>query len=440
MNRQILNFALCLLIGIAAPAQANDVDIEKIRSIVNTSDQAGALVKLEPLMRGDYLENAEAQFYYGRSLYGLKHYSDAKVCFDKALALGLEGWQEDTAKSELAIINSGPSVNTSSNAHGGLRGFLGIRLNHNVVHSVLPDSPSELARILPGDTILAIDTVSTKNMADKDIFDRLRGVSGSAVLLTILRGGKQYSSKVVRAYAAEEPGVEAVFQRPKLATRVSSAASGAVSAATSASANDQALVKVFRRTAETDAIRSQVLAAVARIPQNIKKRFASAGVTILIVPTVLEARRDLAGQKPRGYDNGGGYDNCGGMYMPSEKTIYVAERYGIQNQPYKLSRESYETTLHESGHALDSLTWDTTRTELSKAEEFTSVYKKESESLSNSSRSHVTYFLQSGDAGGAELFAELFVAICDPQAKDDYNVVKTFPRTYSYLQSLVQQQ
>jgi len=429
--------------------------MQALRDIAD-QENAKALVQLEPLVKGDYAENAEAQFYYGRSLFNLQRYSAAKVALEKSLSLGLDGWCEDVAKSDLVIINSGPSGSVSSASRGGLRGYLGMQLNKNVVQSVAPNSPAEQARILPGDTILAINKISVVSMAQKDIGVRLSGVVGSAVDLTIMRAGKTYSSRVTHAYASQGDNSSHIFEKSTITSSRTSESSqlkpsitarqqtaGIIKApgvSSNISASDQALVKVFRHTSETDAIKAQVLAAVSHIPQNIKDSFASAGVTILIAPTVLDARPDLANQKPRGYDNGGGYDNCGGMYMPSEKTIYVAEKYGIQSQPFKFNRRAYETTLHESGHAFDHLKYDQTRSDLSKTEEFLAIYKKESDSLSNSSRSGVTYFLQADGAGSAELFAELFVAICDPASNDPYCVVKAFPRTFDYLKKVIQSQ
>ncbi|MDR3615963.1 MAG: PDZ domain-containing protein [Candidatus Obscuribacterales bacterium] len=443
--KQTIHISLALATS-TAPVFAADLDMQTLRDFAN-QDNAKALVKLEPLVKGDDAENAEAQFYYGRCLFNLKRYSAAKVPLEKSLSLGLEGWCEDVAKSDLVIINAGPSGSKSSTNRGGLRGYLGIQLNKNVVQSVVPNSPAEQARILPGDTILTVNRVSVVSMTPKDIIARLSGVVGSTTDLTIMRAGKTYSSRVAHAYISQGDDSSPVFEKSSSESNPSDTsmqkAPGAVktaSASSNISASDQALVKVFRHTSETDAIKAHVLAAVSHIPQNIKDNFATAGVTILITPTILDARPDLANQKPRGYDNGGGYDNCGGMYMPSEKTIYVAEKEGIQSQPFKFNRRAYETTLHEGGHAFDHLNYDKTKSDISKTEEFLAIYKKESDSLSNSSRSGVTYFLQPDGAGSAELCAELFVAICDPGAKDPYGVVKAFPRTYDYLKKIIQSQ
>jgi C-terminal processing protease CtpA/Prc len=146
-------------------------------------------------------------------LFNLQRYSAAKVALEKSLSLGLDGWCKDVAKSDLVIINSGPSGSMSSTSRGGLRGYLGLQLNKNVVQAVAPNSPAEQVRILPGDTILAINKISVVSMVPKDILLRLGGVVGSAADLTIMRAGKTYSSRVTRAYASQGEDFSHIFEK-----------------------------------------------------------------------------------------------------------------------------------------------------------------------------------------------------------------------------------
>jgi len=90
-----------------------------------------------------------------------------------------------------------------------------MQLNKNVVQSVAPNSPAEQARILPGDTILAINKISVVSMAQKDIGVRLSGVVGSAVDLTIMRAGKTYSSRVTHAYASQGDNSSHILRSPR---------------------------------------------------------------------------------------------------------------------------------------------------------------------------------------------------------------------------------
>lgn len=161
---------------------------------------------------------------------------------------------------------------------------------------------------------------------------------------------------------------------------------------------------------------------------NVKSDFQSFGLTILLTPTKNEARPDLINQKPRGYDTGGGYDNCPGFFMPGEKKIYVAEKYGVYSQPFRVSDSVLETILHECGHAYDAM-----RADASKSEAFLTVYRQDCGKLTNESRRGVTYFLQADSAGPSELFADLFAFAMAPELKDESSVKTCFPLTYQFM-------
>lgn len=74
---------------------------------------------------------------------------------------------------------------------------------------VVRDAPEGLgsakAGLLPGDVILAIDGEDVRDMTPDDVRDRLRGVVGTTVRLTVERDGKIQHATVERA----------PFKRPK---------------------------------------------------------------------------------------------------------------------------------------------------------------------------------------------------------------------------------
>ena len=73
------------------------------------------------------------------------------------------------------------------------------------VSNVIPDGPADKAGVQEGDTVTAIDGISTKNMQLKTASSHLRGQLGAPVKLTILRGGQLLPAPitVVRAQIHE---------------------------------------------------------------------------------------------------------------------------------------------------------------------------------------------------------------------------------------------
>lgn len=64
---------------------------------------------------------------------------------------------------------------------------------------IIPDSPAENADLQAGDIIVAVDGVSCSEDNYYDILDLIRGESGTAVGLTVLRNGETLEIPVVRA-------------------------------------------------------------------------------------------------------------------------------------------------------------------------------------------------------------------------------------------------
>jgi len=73
------------------------------------------------------------------------------------------------------------------------------------VSNVIPDGPADKAGVQEGDTLTAIDGISTKNMKLQTASSHLRGQLGSPVKLTIVRGGQLLPAPitVVRAQIHE---------------------------------------------------------------------------------------------------------------------------------------------------------------------------------------------------------------------------------------------
>lgn len=74
-------------------------------------------------------------------------------------------------------------------------GGIGIRIGRKdgwpVVVTPLPNTPAFKANIYPGDRIIKIEDISTENMSDDEVVDKLRGKPGTKVKITIAREPKK---------------------------------------------------------------------------------------------------------------------------------------------------------------------------------------------------------------------------------------------------------
>lgn len=79
----------------------------------------------------------------------------------------------------------------TSGTYGGIGAHLGIRNNLLTVIAPIEDSPAFKAGLMPGDVILAIDGAKTQKMKFSESIDRIRGKTGTSVLLTVGREGEE---------------------------------------------------------------------------------------------------------------------------------------------------------------------------------------------------------------------------------------------------------
>ncbi|MBC8121853.1 MAG: PDZ domain-containing protein [Gemmatimonadaceae bacterium] len=70
------------------------------------------------------------------------------------------------------------------------------------VAGVVPNSPASKAGVQAGDTIAAVDGLSTEGLAQNDVPARLRGGVGTSVVLTLRRSGELLDVTLVREFLA----------------------------------------------------------------------------------------------------------------------------------------------------------------------------------------------------------------------------------------------
>lgn len=206
------------------------------------------------------------------------------------------------------------------------------------------------------------------------------------------------------------------------------------------------LVSIYRHTENTDRIVGLVKEGLSHISPNVKNSLVENGYRVLVAPMTM----DVAGSeetKPRGYNDGGSWDNVGGLFEPSNKRVIVGERVSWRNNPPQLNTMAASTVRHEIGHAYDQYmgkallnSWAISSSQL-----FRQMYAFDAQVFTNTQRRKFEYFVQPGGAGESELFAELFFANSLSPGEQAYRsdsareLAQAFPRTFALVKDIVDQ-
>lgn len=378
-----------------------------------------------------------------------------KKHIEEGLRLAPNSWRADGARRYLkklidAEANPVPVVSKDG------KGYTGLKIGHGgQIFGVIAGSPASKAGLLIGDKIESVDNVSTVGASFTTIANRIIGPVGTKVTLVILRGGKRYTSIVLRdtpvpeeqrhlAMESQKPEPSAEHARTR-ATTIWTPTSALTKKATTEiakkaipniapttpinapQANKPMVptiipIEIFRKTRDSETIEREVRITLSAMPKHVQESIKSAGLTVLIVPYILAYKPEFATEKPRGY-HGGSYENCRGLFSPSDKKIIVSERVSSGNHPMQLNPTAGYTTVHEIGHAFDSTGG------YSSSDDFIKAYEDDGKYLGNEQRNDHEYYLQKEQAGRSEMFAELFTAICAPGVDNRAKAMsKDFPR------------
>ncbi len=304
---------------------------------------------------------------------------------------------EDVKKTPDAVPKA-----VAGGSKGGRIGYIGLVLDGNQVREVIADSPAAKARILKGDLIMSVNNYPTSSLKGDAVGTAIHGVVGTAVSLVIRRGGKDYACSLVRSEAAQGSGVRPRFGVQSDQKSLTRDPAPAVNPAIKPDKTDQEMISIFRKSVSSEPAYNRVLQALHHIPETRRNELSKWGLKVVIAPTIVDAHPQFATEKPRGYLHGGTYQNCPGLFMPSTKTIYVAEKASLGNSPFQENVWIMGTVLHEFGHAVDHYEYR------SSSPDFKKAYEEDSHRLTNELRNRFYYYTQADEAGPSELFAELF--------------------------------
>lgn len=169
---------------------------------------------------------------------------------------------------------------------------------------------------------------------------------------------------------------------------------------------------------------------------------------------------DLKLQSPRGHDPGTKWEMLGGFYAPVEREIVVVEKELSRFSGTLVPQDNIGGVLrHEYGHAVDASGTTTGHGYHSRSKEFETAYAPEREAAKKARDAAnlappdltpgavrwnlLNYFLQDGDAGASEAFAEGFGQAIgkggcfDMESSGGKAFARAFPNTVAQIKKVI---
>lgn len=226
--------------------------------------------------------------------------------------------------------------------------------------------------------------------------------------------------------SAQQEPTPATPSSTSLLRRASTSNSDIPLAATNTSSKlDNSFIQIAEKTQYSEAVRMQILQALALIPESVKSSLFTGGTRIII-----DSDSSNMGSDP-------GFD-AAGMFVSKENAVHVAERASTR----VLVAYTREVVLHEMGHAFDQ--------GKSSSSSYTEAYQDECDKLNSNDTKRLSYYVTT-DFGGRpakECFAELFKIVCETgteqgktggYAATDHVLAKNFPKTLEVVKGMLKQ-
>jgi tetratricopeptide (TPR) repeat protein len=190
----IVSLCFCSPMSLAATA-LNDA----IRTYDN-GDYATALNLLSTLTSADLKGSALAHYYLARADLMNRHLEGAraeyalaysldktgvvgKLCLDALKSIASDGGKRDEYAQTLTTLTDG---------------VVGVTLGDGKIEFVVASGPAAKAGLKPGDEIVSVDSLPTKDLDDEGIRVLLRGAKGGSAKIQIKRADKPFTYDVVR--------------------------------------------------------------------------------------------------------------------------------------------------------------------------------------------------------------------------------------------------
>jgi hypothetical protein len=185
--------------------------------------------------------------------------------------------------------------------------------------------------------------------------------------------------------------------------------------------------------AASGTLSSNVQGWLKDLPKPVAELLAKNKIQIMVTPTLMDFRPDLAHTQGAGYD-GATLKQCPGLYEPGERTLVLCERTISDTDDSisspRSSDQINDTFYHELGHAIDfCLDY------VSGSSEFQRVYRFDEANLHRGderTERNMAYFLQKANRGPTEACGELIGVILGIK-RNASETTAAFPNTITFL-------
>lgn len=160
-----------------------------------------------------------------------------------------------------------------------------------------------------------------------------------------------------------------------------------------------------------------VKVGLSKIPIPLIQSLFDANYKVVVAPYIIDVCPEIAEGHPRGWSEKATWHNVDGTVDYGRKIIIIGEKYkSLENGQALTGKEPDRTAFHEFGHAYDyflgRFAKDQGLTEkyecFSHSKIFRDAYENDLKNIPEKHKKDLSYYLQSGTAGGEELFAEMF--------------------------------
>lgn len=191
----------------------------------------------------------------------------------------------------------------------------------------------------------------------------------------------------------------------------------------------------------SDRFVQEIKQGLAKIQGNVLRALAGDGYKVTLSESVTEAVPAAKHQQVRGYQPHATWDTVYGMFNRTTKRVIMAEKAEQKDASGRTAMEPLRNIerrngilRHECGHAVDQYLGH-----LSHSPEFKRAYEKGLKSISAHERKVLSYYLQPGDAGREETFAEIFASLNDYACDRNSDILlkNNFPELVSLIRSKV---